>query len=160
MPASEPLVLISPRSRRLAPPALEDFARSLRERVTGGRGFHCLITDDRELRRLNRQFLGKRLRRPMCCRFRRGERGNGWHVTGRDGDFRRARRRAGARVRPFGRGRNPHPDAAWRAASAGHGSRTRPRRHGPRRSRLAQEARAARRLDRTGAAHELCSVRR
>jgi probable rRNA maturation factor len=25
--------------------------------VAGGRGFHCLITDDRELRRLNRDFL-------------------------------------------------------------------------------------------------------
>jgi probable rRNA maturation factor len=31
----------------------------LRHRVTAGRGFQCLITDDGELQRLNRQFLGK-----------------------------------------------------------------------------------------------------
>ena len=35
---------------------LQDFARALRDRVAHGRGFHCLITDDCELRRLNRQF--------------------------------------------------------------------------------------------------------
>jgi probable rRNA maturation factor len=34
------------------------FARLLREGVARGRDFHCLITDDRELRRLNRRFLG------------------------------------------------------------------------------------------------------
>ena len=33
-------------------------ARGLRGRVAHGREFHCLITDDRELRRLNRQFRG------------------------------------------------------------------------------------------------------
>ncbi len=38
---------------------LEAFAQTLREHVAGGREFRCLITDDRELRRLNRQFLGK-----------------------------------------------------------------------------------------------------
>jgi len=38
---------------------LERFARVLREQVAGNAGFHCLVTDDRELRRLNRQFLGK-----------------------------------------------------------------------------------------------------
>jgi probable rRNA maturation factor len=38
---------------------LETYARVLRERVAGGRPFHCLITHDSELRRLNRQFLGK-----------------------------------------------------------------------------------------------------
>lgn len=37
---------------------LEEFARGLRERIARGREFHCLITDDRELRRLNRQFRG------------------------------------------------------------------------------------------------------
>src|SRR5437867_2354863 len=36
---------------------LEEFARALRAGVAQGRDFHCLITDDRELRRLNRQFL-------------------------------------------------------------------------------------------------------
>jgi probable rRNA maturation factor len=38
---------------------LERFARVLCEEVAGGAGFRCLITDDRELRRLNREFLGK-----------------------------------------------------------------------------------------------------
>jgi probable rRNA maturation factor len=37
---------------------LQEFACALRDRVAGGRAFHCLITDDRELRRLNRQFRG------------------------------------------------------------------------------------------------------
>lgn len=39
--------------------SLHAFARTLRDEVAGGRPFECLITDDRELRRLNSQFLGK-----------------------------------------------------------------------------------------------------
>ena len=35
------------------------FAERLKREVAGGRGFQCLLTDDRELRRLNRQFLGQ-----------------------------------------------------------------------------------------------------
>ena len=38
---------------------LERFAQVLREEVAHGAGFQCLVTDDRELRRLNREFLGK-----------------------------------------------------------------------------------------------------
>lgn len=38
---------------------LERFAQVLREEVSGGACFTCLVTDDRELRRLNRDFLGK-----------------------------------------------------------------------------------------------------
>jgi probable rRNA maturation factor len=38
---------------------LERFAQVLREEVAAGAGFQCLVTDDRELRRLNREFLGK-----------------------------------------------------------------------------------------------------
>jgi probable rRNA maturation factor len=37
---------------------LQLFARKLIEEVTHGRFFECLISDDRELRRLNRTFLG------------------------------------------------------------------------------------------------------
>jgi len=37
---------------------IKEFARTLRDAVARGREFHCLITDDRELRRLNRRFLG------------------------------------------------------------------------------------------------------
>lgn len=40
-------------------PSLRRFASLLRHQVTGGRPFTALITDDRELRRLNRQFLGR-----------------------------------------------------------------------------------------------------
>jgi probable rRNA maturation factor len=38
---------------------LKEFAQRLLREVTGGRDFTCLITDDRELRRLNREFLQK-----------------------------------------------------------------------------------------------------
>jgi probable rRNA maturation factor len=59
MPRSEPMVLMRrvPSGMRRAP--LEAFARRLRECVTAGRWFQCLITDDGELQRLNRLFLGK-----------------------------------------------------------------------------------------------------
>lgn len=39
--------------------SLKAFARRLRDEVAGGRPFQCLVTDDRELRRLNAQFLAK-----------------------------------------------------------------------------------------------------
>jgi probable rRNA maturation factor len=38
---------------------LERFARTLRGEVAKGAGFSCLVTGDSELRRLNRDFLGK-----------------------------------------------------------------------------------------------------
>ena len=38
---------------------LRAFANQLRDTVTGGRPFTCMITNDRELQRLNRMFLGK-----------------------------------------------------------------------------------------------------
>lgn len=37
--------------------ALNEFARQLTSEVSRGREFSCLLTDDRELHRLNRQFL-------------------------------------------------------------------------------------------------------
>lgn len=39
--------------------ALEEFACKLRDHVTSGRNFRCLLTNDGELQRLNHQFLGK-----------------------------------------------------------------------------------------------------
>lgn len=58
MPASEGYVLF----RRTSVPApkgpVRAAARLLLDRVSGGREFGCLITGDRELRRLNRQFRG------------------------------------------------------------------------------------------------------
>lgn len=38
---------------------MRSFARRLQREVAGGRPFTCLLTRDEELRRLNRQFLGK-----------------------------------------------------------------------------------------------------
>ena len=38
---------------------LERFAQTLREQVSKGAGFTCLVTGDRELCRLHRDFLGK-----------------------------------------------------------------------------------------------------
>jgi probable rRNA maturation factor len=38
--------------------ALRSFARRLRDEVAGGRPFCCRITSDREVRELNRRFLG------------------------------------------------------------------------------------------------------
>jgi probable rRNA maturation factor len=58
MSASDDLVLFRRAPARLERQALKEFARTLRDLVAKGRGFHCLISDDRELRRLNRQFLG------------------------------------------------------------------------------------------------------
>jgi probable rRNA maturation factor len=43
------------RERRL----LQSFAKLAQATVAEGRPFDCLVTDDRELRRLNREFLGK-----------------------------------------------------------------------------------------------------
>ncbi len=43
----------SPEEKRV----LRDFARTLAKRVLDGGAFSCLISDDRELRRLNQQFL-------------------------------------------------------------------------------------------------------
>jgi probable rRNA maturation factor len=39
--------------------SLEEFARRLQKELAGGRPFVCMITHDAELRRLNRDFLGK-----------------------------------------------------------------------------------------------------
>ncbi|HEX3681069.1 MAG TPA: rRNA maturation RNase YbeY [Bryobacteraceae bacterium] len=44
----------SPEDKR----ALRRFARELERRAAGGRAFHCLMTTDREMQRLNRDFLG------------------------------------------------------------------------------------------------------
>ena len=54
----EDLVLFL-RAGRLPRKPIRDFAVVLRSELTGGRPFHCLITDDRELHRLNKAFLGK-----------------------------------------------------------------------------------------------------
>jgi probable rRNA maturation factor len=46
-------------SRRTMERSLCQFAAALQDSVTGGRPFDCLITNNAELRRLNREFRGK-----------------------------------------------------------------------------------------------------
>jgi len=58
MSTSDDLVLFRRAPADLERPALKEFALTLRDLIAKGREFHCLISDDRELRRLNRQFLG------------------------------------------------------------------------------------------------------
>jgi probable rRNA maturation factor len=43
--------------RRVRPGELRRFANELQQQVAGGAPFTCLLTNDRELRRLNREFL-------------------------------------------------------------------------------------------------------
>lgn len=59
MPPAEQLVLFRRTPAKLRRAWLTRFAKVLRDRVAGGRQLLFLITDDRELRRLNLQFLGK-----------------------------------------------------------------------------------------------------
>src|SRR4051812_3438777 len=59
MSDSEETVLFRRAPAGLSRRALRAFACTLRDTVAGEREFVCLITDDRELRRLNLQFRGK-----------------------------------------------------------------------------------------------------
>lgn len=45
-------------SRQISRRDIHSFADHLASQLAGGRPFCCLVADDRELRRLNRQFLG------------------------------------------------------------------------------------------------------
>jgi probable rRNA maturation factor len=55
----EPMVSFLRVPMELRSRGYERFARRLREEVAGGMAFHCRIATDAELRRLNREFLGK-----------------------------------------------------------------------------------------------------
>jgi probable rRNA maturation factor len=59
MPVHETMVLMRRAPSGVNSVRLEEFARALRRRVTGGREFQCLITGDAELQRLNRKFRRK-----------------------------------------------------------------------------------------------------
>ena len=59
MPSDGHIVLFRRAPADLNRRNLERFAQVLRDEVTDGGGFQCLVTDDRELRRLNRTFLSK-----------------------------------------------------------------------------------------------------
>jgi probable rRNA maturation factor len=59
MPSDGNLILYRRAGTALPRRDIRAFADQLRDHVTGGRPFTCMITDDRELERLNRMFLGK-----------------------------------------------------------------------------------------------------
>ena len=56
---SDPLITFRRKPATLDVPVLEAFAETLRTRVARGHEFHCLVTGDEELARLNKQFRGK-----------------------------------------------------------------------------------------------------
>lgn len=59
-PAAEPPSLtVRPGLRVAGRAEVASFAATLQSRLAKGRSFHCLISDDAELRRLNRRFRGK-----------------------------------------------------------------------------------------------------
>src|SRR5579864_5866913 len=59
MPTRQTTLLFQVATPGLARRNARDFAKRLESEVAGGRGFCCLITDDQELRRLNRKFRKK-----------------------------------------------------------------------------------------------------
>jgi probable rRNA maturation factor len=56
---SDPLISFRRKPATLDAESLHSFAEVLRDRVVGGREFHCRITNDAELQLLNAHFLGK-----------------------------------------------------------------------------------------------------
>lgn len=56
---ADPLISYRRKPATLDHKSLQSFAQILRDRVARGRDFHCRITNDAELRALNRQFLKK-----------------------------------------------------------------------------------------------------
>jgi probable rRNA maturation factor len=59
MPLTENPLIYLRAPARLPRRRLRALAEHLAGAIAGGRRFSCLLTDDRELRRLNREFLGK-----------------------------------------------------------------------------------------------------
>jgi len=59
MPSDGHIVLFRRAPAELNRRNLERFAGILRDEVADGGAFQCLVTDDRELRRLNREFLSQ-----------------------------------------------------------------------------------------------------
>jgi probable rRNA maturation factor len=55
----DPLITYRRKPGSLNRSTIDSFAETLRRRVARGREFHCLITGDAELRKLNRTYRGK-----------------------------------------------------------------------------------------------------
>jgi probable rRNA maturation factor len=58
MPSQQSALLFQAATPGVSRRALRTFAKRLETEVVGGRAFGCLIADDKELRRLNREFRG------------------------------------------------------------------------------------------------------
>lgn len=56
---SDPLITYRRSPAQFDRSAIDSFAETLRARVARGREFHCVVTGDAELRRLNKTYLGK-----------------------------------------------------------------------------------------------------
>ena len=67
MPADNTLLLFR-RAGDVPKVELRAFAKQLRDEVAQGHSFSCLITNDAELERLNRMFLGKNYPRASARR--------------------------------------------------------------------------------------------
>jgi probable rRNA maturation factor len=93
MGLSDPLITFRrvPEHAGIERQALEAFAEVLRKRVAVQRPFHCLITGDTELRRLNREFLGHDYATDVLS-----------FPSAGGGDLAISRHRAAAQARSFG----------------------------------------------------------
>ncbi|MBI4875095.1 MAG: rRNA maturation RNase YbeY [Acidobacteria bacterium] len=95
MPSRDSLVLFRRTPATLNRARVRELAATLCEEVAAGRRFTCLVADDRELRRLNRDFLG--LDRPTdVLSFPSGEEG------GSLGDIAISAERAAEQARELG----------------------------------------------------------
>ena len=63
-------------ARGLSRRGLREFVKQLQEEIAGGRAFCCLVTNDEELRRLNKQFRKKDYATDVLS-FPSGSKGNG-----------------------------------------------------------------------------------
>jgi probable rRNA maturation factor len=59
MPPGEPRIIFRVTTPGISRREIRAFADRLESRLAGGRGFCCLVTSDRELQRLNRDFRKK-----------------------------------------------------------------------------------------------------
>jgi probable rRNA maturation factor len=94
---SDPLITFRRKPDHLDTNSLEEFAEQLRRRVLRGQEFHCLITGDAELARLNQAFRGKSGPTDVLSFPQDHSNGNGYA-----GDLAISLARARAQARQFG----------------------------------------------------------
>lgn len=100
VPKGDPLITFRrvPEHAGLHREELEAYARELRRRVASGKNFHCRITGDAELRRLNRDFRSADYATDVLSFPSQG----GDLDDGDLGDIAISRHRAAAQARAFG----------------------------------------------------------